>query len=225
MFYLRHLVRRALLIRKGHALCTLGEKSTGCSWTFCPNGLGPSSIVYSGGVGNDITFEHALVKRFGCLVHLADPSPTGIATMNLPENKIPQFRFSPVGLAGRCGTLRLAPPLSAQEGSWFKHRAGDGGIEVPCLDLATWLENNGHNHVDLLKLDIEGAEYEVLEHLLKRGIPVSQILVEFHSGLLPGFKKSQTLRALVGLLRHGYKLISEVGTTQTFIKQGLTTKR
>src|SRR5690348_626270 len=81
MLYARHLLVSALFIRRGRQLKTLGQKSTGCSWTFCPDGLGPESIVYSGGVGKDISFEHALVKTFGCAVHLLDPSPTGIATM------------------------------------------------------------------------------------------------------------------------------------------------
>src|SRR6266446_8320724 len=119
LIYVRHLLKRALLIRRGYNLSTLGEISTGCSWTFCPEGLACHSIIYSGGVGNDISFEHALVKNFGCTVNLLDPSPTGLATMGRVENKIPQFRFFPVGLAGHCGKLRLAPPLDAREGSWF----------------------------------------------------------------------------------------------------------
>jgi hypothetical protein len=42
------------------------------------------------------------------------------------------------------------------------------------------MDELGHRHLDLLKLDIEGAEYEVLESLEAEGI-VSRILcVEFH---------------------------------------------
>src|SRR6266496_4162159 len=70
LFYVRHLLKRAFLIRGNSDLCTLGDTSTGCSWTFCPRGLAPDSVVYSGGVGNDISFEHALVKTFGCTINL-----------------------------------------------------------------------------------------------------------------------------------------------------------
>src|SRR5438552_6202809 len=140
MLYLRHLIICGLLLRRGFPLRTLGESSIGCSWTFCPDGLGPESVVYSGGVGNDISFERALVREFGCPVHLLDPSPTGLATMNLPQNRIPQFRFLPVALAGSPGTLLLAPPLYGDEGSWRSAGAAPGTIQVPCQDLATLLQ-------------------------------------------------------------------------------------
>ena len=217
MFYVRHLLMSALLVRGGYSLCTLGDNSTGCSWTFCPEGLNAESVVYSGGVGNDISFEHGLVKRFGCKVTLFDPSPTGLATMTRPENQIPQFKFLPVGLAGHCGALRLQEPLHPEEGSWFSNQVAQEGIEVRCLDLATMLVENQHRHADLLKIDIEGAEYGVIEHILKARVPVKQILVEFHDGLLPGIRRSQSLRAMFKLMARGYKLISERSNTLTFV--------
>src|SRR5216117_15515 len=93
---LRYRLFYGLLLCRRYPLLELGNRATGCSWRFCPNGLTAESIVYSGGVGRDITFEHALVQRFGCSVVLFDPSPTGLQTMSRPENQIPQFRFHPV---------------------------------------------------------------------------------------------------------------------------------
>src|SRR5438874_6484772 len=151
LIYARHLLKRAFRIRRGYTLSTLGETSTGCSWTFCPDGLGRDSIVYSGGVGKDISFEHALAKKFGCVIHLLDPSPTGLATMDRVENQVPEFRFFQVGLAGGCGKLHLSPPLNDKEGSWVSNQAG-GTLETPCVDLRTLLEQNHHHRVDLLKL-------------------------------------------------------------------------
>jgi FkbM family methyltransferase len=216
--YVRFLLDKALLLRRGFPLCTLGDKSNLCAWTLCPQGLDAQSIVYSGGVGKDISFEHALVKRFGCQVTLLDPSPTGIETMNRPENRIPQFRFLPVGLAERSGTLRLASPLRAEEGSWFSSGDGEGIIEVPCRELGGLLEEQRHRHVDLLKLDIEGAEYGVIDRILQARLPVRQILVEFHDGILPKVGIRHTVRAVVKLVARGYKLISEVGNDYTFIR-------
>ena len=158
LLYLRHLVLYATVVRRGYPLQTLGNRSTGCSWTFCPQGLGSDSIVYSGGVGNDVTFEHGLVKSFGCKVCLLDPSPTGKNTMSLPENQIPEFEYLPLGLAGAAGTLRLAAPFHLGEGSYYSAIEGQAAVEMPCVDLKSLLERRHHRHVDLLKLDIEGAE-------------------------------------------------------------------
>src|SRR5215471_21233266 len=101
MICLRHWLKSAFLLHRGYSLSTLGNESSGCAYTFVADGLGPESIVYSGGVGKDVSFEHALVERFGCRVVLFDPSPIGLATMKLPENCNPQLRFIPVGLAGQ----------------------------------------------------------------------------------------------------------------------------
>src|SRR6185436_19791910 len=141
MIYLRYLALQAFVVRRGYALCKLGNEQIGCGWTFCPDGLGPETVVYSGGVGNDISFEHELVRKFGCKVNLFDPSPTGIATMKLPENASPRLNFQPVGLAGRSCTLRLVPPIFPEEGSWFSH-GEKGSFEVPCLDLGTLMKQN-----------------------------------------------------------------------------------
>jgi FkbM family methyltransferase len=219
MLFIRHHLVCALLLRRGFPLATLGEKSTGCSWTFCPDGLGPESIVYSGGVGRDISFERSLWQEFGCSVYMFDPSPTGIETMGLPENRIQQFRFFPLALAGYCGTLRLAAPLS-DEGSWYSSGGVGEAIDVPCKDLPTVMKENRQRKVDLLKLDIEGAEYGVLNQLTHLRLPVTQILVEFHDGILPGFRLSQSLGVTARLLIQGYKLVARVGNNHTFLHPG-----
>jgi FkbM family methyltransferase len=207
------------LLRRNYKLCTLGNRHNECCWNFYPDMLNAGSVVYSGGVGRDISFEHGLVEKFGCAVVLMDPSPTGRETMALSENQIPQFKFMPVGLAGSCKTLKLAPPLYPEEGSWFKAEAGDNTIDFMCEDLATLMEKNGHQHIDLLKIDIEGAEYEVLDDLLRRDLPVKQVLVEFHHGILPGLKRSQTVKAILKMTLGGYRLLDQHGTNHTFLRR------
>lgn len=216
--YLRYRIFYGALLNRNYKLITLGNQSTECSWNFHPDVLNSGSIVYSAGVGKDITFEHSLVQKFGCSVILFDPSPTGLATMALPENQIPQFKFDPVGLAGSCKVLKLSPPKWPEEGSWFKHDGSGETIEVPCEDLATLMQKHGHKHIDLLKIDIEGAEYEVLEDLLKKRLPVKQVLVEFHHGVLPGYKRSATIRTMLKMVASGYKLLDQYGTNHTFFK-------
>lgn len=60
-------------------------------------------------------------------------------------------------------------------------RIGEGAADVDCFDLATWLELNAP-HGCILKLDVEGAEYPLLEHMLATGAAqfVSLLLVEWH---------------------------------------------
>ena len=41
----------------------------------------------------------------------------------------------------------------------------------------------GHDRIDVLKLDVEGAEYSILEDMVRQDIRVGQLLVEFHHRL------------------------------------------
>lgn len=217
---LRYRLFYGALTKRGYPLLELGNKDTGCSWTFFPDGLNARSIVYSGGIGKDITFEHSLVEKFGCSIVLFDPSPTGLETMALKENKIPQFKFHAVALAGSCGTLKFAPPSCIEEGSWSMQRKDSAALEVPCVNLSTLLEQNQHRHIDLLKIDIEGSEYEVIDDLIKRQISIRQLLVEFHHGNIhvPGIVRKQSIRAIFKLRAAGYYLIDQSGGNHTFLR-------
>jgi FkbM family methyltransferase len=213
---LRYRMFYGLFLNRNVPLACLGNLSTGCAWNLSLEGLNAQSVVYSGGVGRDITFEHALVQRFGCSIVLFDPSPTGLETMSKPENQDKHFTFCPVALAGQCGTLKLAPPQNEAEGSWFAHD-DSATLEVRAVDLATLMKENGHRHIDLLKLDIEGAEYGVLDHILERRIPVRQVLVEFHHGMLPGIRRSQSVWAILKMRAAGYRLVDQGGNNHGFL--------
>ncbi|HEV2455291.1 MAG TPA: hypothetical protein VGY98_13590, partial [Verrucomicrobiae bacterium] len=150
---LRYKIFYGAILSKGCRLTELGNRQGYFQWTFCPDGLGPGSIVYSGGVGKDLSFEKGLVKEYGCPVVLFDGTPTGNQTMSLPENNLPQFKYNRAALADKPGKLHLTPPESSEEGSWSLQNAGTATIEVPCIDLSTLMEQNGHSHIDLLKID------------------------------------------------------------------------
>jgi FkbM family methyltransferase len=79
---------------------------------------------------------------------------------------------------------------------------GDGPIQVECLDFSRWLQENIQPADSVtLKLDIEGAEYDVLWKLLNEGTIrlIHTLHVEFHTDTLPS-KKDQ-YEPLVAALR------------------------
>ena len=55
--------------------------------------------------------------------------------------------------------------------------------EVPCFDLAKFVKCLGRDEI-VLKLDVEGAEYQLLGHLIRTGADkrLDRILVEWHRG-------------------------------------------
>ena len=92
-------------------------------------------------------------------------------------------------------------------------------IEVPAYCLSTIVEKLSHERIDLLKMDIEGAEYEVLDGLLASPVMPTQLLVEFHHRFVEdGLNKTYAI--IEGLREAGYKIIaiSEVGREISFLR-------
>src|SRR5665213_2766754 len=67
-------------------------------WTLRTGGLNQGSVVYSGGVGEDISFETTLVRRFGLSITLFDPSPPALGTVSRAD--MTNIEFVPQGLSG-----------------------------------------------------------------------------------------------------------------------------
>ncbi len=71
--------------------------------------------------------------------------------------------------------------------------------------LKTAMEGQGHAHIDLLKMDIEGAEYRVLADIVREHLPVRQMLIEFHHQYT-AHGTSSTREALTLLENAGMKI-------------------
>ena len=90
---------------------------------------------------------------------------------------------------------------------------------MPAYSLSTIAEKLGYQHIDLLKMDIEGAEYEVLDGLLASPIKPTQLLVEFHHRFADiGLEKTADI--IKRLRDAGYKIfaISEIGREVSFLR-------
>ena len=186
---------------------TLGER---CPWTLLTRDLRKDAVVYSGGVGEDISFELALIDRFGCDIQIFDPSGAGRSTIARAAGYLNKLHFKNVGLAGRSAPMRFQ--AKEWDNETFFYREADESVSsfrevtVPCTSIAEELAANGHSGIDLLKLDIEGFEHGVLESCLNRSILPRQICVEFHH-FFPNGSKSETARTIWRLRGAGYRLI------------------
>ena len=93
-----------------------------------------------------------------------EPEPHNLELFkkHLLENKISGVEVLGAALAGRAGEyhLQLSPDSHAHRLS--EQQAKQGSLVVTTLTLADLLERYNLDKVALLKLDIEGAEYEVL---------------------------------------------------------------
>lgn len=152
----------------------LGKLSDGGKWVCGVDSFlqRPGCVVYSFGSNGDTAFEEAILNRTSCAVFTFDPTLT--PEVQAEVEAVPGITFAAVGLDAIDGDAIF------------------GGRTMPVRTLATLMREHGHAWVDLLKVDIEGAEWDVLESLVAQGggggrrplLPITQAQIEFHVGWL-----------------------------------------
>src|ERR1035437_9343649 len=94
----------------------LGEQAYG-SWIICPDRTVVGGVVYSFGVGEDISWDLAMIERFGVTVHAFDPTPRSIQWVK--RQKLPdKFILHEYGIADYDGVARFYPPENSE---WVSH--------------------------------------------------------------------------------------------------------
>ncbi|MCF6297247.1 MAG: FkbM family methyltransferase [Flavobacteriaceae bacterium] len=180
-----------------------------------PDLVNTESIVYSFGIGEDISFDLDLINKHKCHVFGFDPTPKSInwiKTQKLPNN----FKFYEYGIGNTDEFVNFYLPKNKNHvsGSIVEHNNIDkySVINVELKSLKTILNKLGHDHIDILKMDIEGAEYDVLDNILSNEISITQILVEFHERFIENGSE-RTVSIVNKLHKHGYEIF---GISDTF---------
>jgi FkbM family methyltransferase len=182
-----------------------------------PN-LRPQGIAYFFGIGEDLGFELSLIERFELRGYGFDPTPESLNWVK-KQDLPPTLSIRDYGVANYDGLALFAPPLVQGWVSYSMARKQPGGIQVPVKRLGTIMRELGHTQVDFLKMDIEGAEYQVFSDMIAQGIFPAQIMVEFHHyfGEIPHRDTRQSVRRLT---EAGYRIawISPDSYEYTFVR-------
>ncbi len=175
-------------------------------------------IIYSAGVGEDITFDLGLINQFGCNVFAFDPTPRAINYVRENEAVDDQFHFLPLALWNCATTLKFYAPANPNHVSHsiVNMQATAQFFRAKCDSLQGLMKHNGHKRIHLLKLNIEGAEYEVLDDLLKNSIGVRVLCVAFDQPM-PIWRTHQMVNRL---LAADYALVGIDGWKFTFVSKG-----
>lgn len=216
---LRGLARNAIDSFYCRNISTKKKIGNEAAWVVDTATLNSDSIVYSAGVGLGISFELDLVRHYGCQVFLYDPTPTAMKTMSRHENQSDKIHFSLIGFAEATGSYGFAAPKDINEGSFSAATTEElSVIQLECKDIATLMKEHGHYKIDLLKMDIEGFEYGVINHICRNKLNIDQICLEFHD-FFDSISKVQTQNAIRRLYDAGYQIIHKAGHDWTFLRQ------
>ncbi|MBN2359127.1 MAG: FkbM family methyltransferase [Deltaproteobacteria bacterium] len=155
----------------------VGRLADGGKWLCNGHRLAPPCVVYGVGAGTDISFEQAMADKFGCDVHVFDPTPSSRKLFGALESGrrygAGKVTFHPWGLG----------PVSRDPAQVRRLTLEGVACEVKTLDeMAALL---GHDRIDVLKMDVEGGEFPILADLLERSLlhrlRIDQLMIEFHT--------------------------------------------
>jgi FkbM family methyltransferase len=150
----------------------------------CNSGLAAESVVIDGG-GYMGDWTAALIEECDPYVTIYEPVPEFYRRIAARFADSPKITIQPVGMASRCESRSFT---LASDASGMFSPPSPQTVPVRVIDVAR--EFDRFERIDLLKLNIEGGEYEVLERLLDAGLicKIVQLRVQFHL-CVPGAAK------------------------------------
>jgi len=168
--------------------------------------LEPDLILDLGASYGIIALSYA-TKHPNAKVFAFEPDPQGYeyAKSLVDINNMDNVSLFNVAVDAKAGTRDLyVNKERCEHSSFFKNDSNTGGngdvVRVECIDIAEFIRAHDIDRIDVLKVDIEGAEFAVFEHMDRQRLwpIVRNVFAEVH--LDYGDYKSTRLRSLIGVL-------------------------
>jgi len=140
--------------------------------------LQTDALCYSVGVGEDVDFERRLSGESRARQWLFDPTPRSIRFMGRSEGKISRAVFLPIGVWKQDTRMRFHAPRSALHVSHSitESVGNNDGFDAECRTVRSLMKELGHASLQLIKLNVEGAEDQIIESMLQDGIRPDAII-------------------------------------------------
>ena len=232
VFFLYHSIRAARKLGIiGEMFATLrnaGQKARyggEAGWNIPRDLLDRNSVCYCIGCGLDISFDLAIIEKYGCAVHAFDPTPRSVEYVKRVTANVPKFTLHEVAIWEGPGTVKFYLPPKGVSHSITNLEGTDKFIEVPADRLKNLHARLGHGAVALLKMDIEGAEHTVIRTVLEDRMPVEVLCVEFDELAHATPERLASIRKTIAALREaGYDYFWIEGSNFTFRRRAAATR-
>ena len=169
-------------------------------WLIPGTLIEPSWLCYCVGVGGDISFDLALIERYAATVRAFDPVADYVHAAAVQAREESRFSVHQAAIATSDGPLRvqITHDPASQSVSAARLYESAAFVELPGRTLRSLMNELGDDHIDLLKLDIEGAEYELLPTIDLRELGVKVFATQLHHN-----GSVRDARDLIARLREG----------------------
>ena len=143
-----------------------------------------------------------MLERYGCNVYLVEPFLESYKVLLEKFKSNPKVHILKVGV----GTKNTERTMYINgDGSSFNAEVGKA-IEVEIRPLDRILNQWNLERIDLLQVNIEGDEYELLQHIIDTGVvdKFKSLQIQFHLGIKDAVEKHESI--CKGLEEKGFKI-------------------
>lgn len=161
--------------------------------------LDADSVVFDVG-GYEGQWASDIFSKYGCTVHVFEPVKPFAEKIAQRFERNPKIHCHAIGLAGE--TKKLTIFVEAYASSVFK--GGKQREEIALVDAVSFIEEHDLRRIDLLKVNIEGGEYELLDRLIDTGCigRIVDLQVQFHDFVPEAEVRMQRLQEKLRATHH-----------------------
>jgi FkbM family methyltransferase len=166
---------------QSHALFLVHEIFVNAAYDFTSPNLRPRIVDCGANIGMAVLFFKAV--RPGAEVIAFEPHPVTFARLveTIDSNRLRDVHAENAAVGGTDGTVAFYSHQSdhgSLTGSIDRSWGGDERLETRTVRLSGWIREP----VDFLKIDVEGAEYDVIDDLIETDAIrwVQEAAIEFH---------------------------------------------
>jgi FkbM family methyltransferase len=167
----------------------------------------PTIVDCGSNIGMSILFFKTVYPKSRIIGFEPDPTTFEILKSNIERNSLQDISVYPFALSDNDGAIDFyhnEQDVGSLMMSVRRERIVGEKITVPTRKLSSFITGP----VDLLKMDIEGAEEEVLPELASSGALrfVKQMFIEYHLHIVPGKDNLSETIALLEKSGFGYQI-------------------
>jgi FkbM family methyltransferase len=142
--------------------------------------LNSESVVLDLG-GYEGQWASDIVARYCCSIHILEPVPSFADNIKKRFNKNSKIKVHEFGLGKE--TMQTNIGLSNDGSSIFN--TSHNLVEIKIIRAIDFFRDNVLSTIDLIKINIEGAEYDLLEHLIETDYikNITNLQIQFHENV------------------------------------------
>jgi len=165
-------------------------------------------VIDIGGYKGEYT--ERVSKRFDCKVIIFEPDPELFSFLLNKFQVFPKMEIHGIAVGKPEGWRDLYLSWGRLGNSFYKEWAkSDKSVKVPVVSLVNFMRDNKIKKADILKVNCEGAEYEIMDDLIENNMLdcFNEILIQFHKTEHKSKRKALEAKLAEKFIKvHNYKI-------------------